>query len=285
MALLPAYFRNWMPDPKAPADAQGVAMVLYKEPLGKQYSPTGIAQAALSYYDRWLVDKDPKLKASDKAAFLTQINWLLANQTTDGRWLFHFKWGGMPVPWWSAMTEGLSMSALLRAYAMTGDPACVKAITLARTTFERDRDTNHGVAMPVVYKNKTYQVYQEYMRGYGAPNVLNGWIFSMIGLYETWIYLHDKAAQADIFGPDRGFAALKVMLPYYDTGNWSRYYITSPGSLQHGVFETVTYHSLVIGQLRYVAQITGDSFFTKWANKFQKYYDTCKAAGQCPPPH
>jgi heparosan-N-sulfate-glucuronate 5-epimerase len=280
---MPAYFRNWKPDNSALKDANGVVIKKYPAPLGRQYTPTEIAQAALEYYDRWLVDKDPKLAASDKAAFLAQINWLLANQLNDGRWLFTFKWGHMKPPWWSAMTEGVAMSALLRAYSITGDPNCLTAITKARTTFERDLVSGNGVGMPVPVGSKTYVVYQEYPRGYGEPNVLNGWIFSMVGLYETATYLHDQVAMADLTGPDRGFAALKAMLPYYDAGNWSRYYITTPGTVQHGAIDTMVYHKLVIGQLKYLTQITGDPFFATWAAKFQGYLDVCTKAAACPP--
>ncbi len=280
---MPAYFRNWMPDDSAFKDANGVVLKRYAAPLGKQYTPTQIAQAALEYYDRWLIDKDPKLAASDKAAFLIQIDWLLKNQLRDGRWLFNFKWGHMKPPWWSAMTEGVAMSALLRAYSITGDPYCLSAITKARTTFERDRDHDHGVATPVPVGSKTYIVYEEYLGSYGAPNVLNGWIFSMVGLYEAATYLHDDVAMADLTAPDRGFAALKVLLPYYDAGTWTHYYITTPGTLQRGRLQTVLYHKLVIGQLMYLTKITGDPFFTKWATKFQGYLNACNAAGHCPP--
>jgi heparosan-N-sulfate-glucuronate 5-epimerase len=280
-----AYFRNWMPDDAAPKDARGVALTVYKNGLGKQYSPTGVAQAALQYYDRWLIDTDPVKTAADKAAFQTQVNWLLKTQLPDGRWLFNFKWGHMAAPWWSAMTEGLAMSVLLRAYWMTGNPACITAINQARSTFERGLGNAHGVVKLVVINSKTYQVYQEYQPAYQAPNVLNGWIFSMVGLYETGIYLHDVASMLAVTAPDRGWAALKALLPYYDTGSWSRYYVTAPGTLQHGVWSTNTYHSLVIGQLRYVASITHDPFFTTWADKFQGYGTTCKAKGKCPPPH
>jgi heparosan-N-sulfate-glucuronate 5-epimerase len=282
---MPAYFRNWMPHSSAPKDANGVVLQTYKAPLGRQYSPTGISQAALGYYDRWLVDTDPKLKASDKAAFLVQISWLLANQTSDGRWLFTFKWGHMPAPWWSAMTDGLAMSALLRAYSMTGNQACIDAVERARTVFERSQAKSQGVARSVAVGSKTYVVYQEYLRSYGAPNVLNGWIFSLVGLYETATYLHDSRASADVWGPDRGFAAVKALLPYYDTGTWTHYYITAPGTDQHGVWETVSYHDLVIGQLRYLATITGDAYFTRYADRFKGYLDACEAAKQCPPPH
>jgi heparosan-N-sulfate-glucuronate 5-epimerase len=279
--LLPAYFRNWQPNPGVLKDAQGVVLDDYGGTIGKQYQPTAIAEAALAYYDRWLVDADPTLKDSDRVAFLIQIEWLIKNQTADGRWLFHFTWGKQRVPWWSAMTEGLAMSALLRSFALTRDPVALAALTRARTTFERD--LNHGgVAAQVILGRTTYVVYQEYLPGY-VSNVLNGWIFSMDGLYEAATYLHDPAAAADLWAPRRGFAALKALLPYYDTGDWSRYDLRSPGRSATGDLARVSYHSLVIGQLEYVASITGDSFFSKYAARFAADLAACQAARKCPP--
>jgi D-glucuronyl C5-epimerase C-terminus len=279
--LLPAYFRNWQPNPAALTDAQGVVIDDYGGTIGTQYQPTAIAEAALAYYDRWLVDSDPTVKASDRSAFLIQVHWLISNQTPDGRWLFHFKWGKQQVPWWSAMTEGLAMSALLRSFALTRDPACFAALTRARTTFERDLNHN-GVAAQVILGRTTYVVYQEYLPGY-VSNVLNGWVFSMVGLYEAATYLHDPAASADLWGPRRGIAALKALLPYYDTGDWSRYDLRNPGTTATGDLASVTYHTLVIGQLGYIAGISGDSYFSTYAARFAADLTACQAARKCPP--
>jgi hypothetical protein len=260
-----------MPNDAAPKDAKGVVMKDYGERGGRQYNPTSVAQAALAYYDRWLVDSDHDRAESDRTAFLTQADWLISHQAPDGRWLYSFRWGNQPVPWWSAMTEGVAMSALLRAYSMTGDPACLSAVSRARTTFERDLD-HGGVAAPVVVGATTYLVYQEYLKGY-EPNVLNGWIFSLVGLYEAAAYLQDPEASLDLLGPDRGTAALKALLPYYDTGTWSRYYMTNPGRSVRGSLDTVAYHVLVIGQLKYMTTISGDLFFADYADLFQAYMD------------
>lgn len=283
MSQIGAYFRNWMPNPKSKTDASGVVVYDYGGKIGVQYTPTAVAEAALCDYDRWLVDRDTKLKNSDWAAFMTQIHWLLANQLPDGRWLFHFQWGRTPVPWWSAMTDGLAISAFVRAYALTGDPAELTAITRARTTYERDQKTDNGTASPVKIGSKTYYVYEEYPPGYSVGNVLNGWMFSLVGLYEDETYLHDKTASTLLRGPDRGLAAVKALLPYYDTGNWTRY-STQPVSPRIGTRDSLGYHTLVIGQLWYMAKISGDTFFSKWARKWQGYLDKCHAAGHCPPP-
>ena len=266
--LLPAYFLAWKPG-YSPKDAHGVVLMDYGADHGVQYQPTTIASAAIGYYNRWLTDTDPAQTAADKAAFLTQTDWLIAHQTNDGRWLFTFSWGSQPVPWWSAMTEGVGMSALLRAYAMTGDPAARVAVELARTTFDRDLD-HLGVGAQVSLGDTSYVVYQEYLRGY-EENVLNGWIFSLVGLYEASIYLQDPRAAQALWDPDRGIAAVRALLPYYDTGSWSRYDMVNPGPAVRGSLDTSAYHSLVISQLRYLGAITGDPFFTGYAERFQSY--------------
>ena len=284
MSQIGAYFRNWMPNPKSKTDASGVVMYDYGGKIGIQYTPTAIAEAALCDYDRWLVDKDNTLKNSDWAAFMTQIRWLLANQLPDGRWLFHFQWGKTPVPWWSGLTDGLAISALVRAYALTGDPAQLTAITQARTTYERDQKTENGITSPVKVGSKTYYVYEEYPPGYSVGNVLNGWIFALVGLYEDETYLHDKAATTLLRGPNRGLAALKALLPYYDTGNWSRYAM-QPVTPRIGTRASRGYHNLVIGQLWFVAKISGDRYFSQVARRWQGYLDKCTAARHCPPPY
>jgi hypothetical protein len=268
--LLPAYFLDWQPSSAlALKDAKGVVMHDYGGSIGKQYQPTTIAQGALAYYDRWLVDSDPTRAEADWTAFQAQTNWLISHQTADGRWLFNFKWGYQQVPWWSAMTEGVAMSALLRDYSVTADPACLTAITRARTTFERDLNHN-GVGAEVAVGSTTYVVYQEYLKGYES-NVLNGWMFSLAGLYEIATYLPGQEAAVDLWAPDRGIPALKALLPYYDTGSWSRYDMTNPGKSARGDLDTVAYHNLVISQLRYMATISGDPFFSNYADRFQAY--------------
>jgi hypothetical protein len=280
--LLPAYFEVWEPSSAtALKDDGGVVLKDYGGSLGRQYQPTTIAQAAIAYYDHWLTDTDPAEAAADKAVFLTQTDWLIAHQTPDGRWLFNFHWGNQVVPWWSAMTEGLGMSALLRAYALTGNPAARTAIERARSTFERDLE-HQGVEATVSFGSHDYVVYQEYLKGYEA-NVLNGWIFALAGLYEASTYLSDPQAAHDLWDPDRGIAAVRALLPSYDTGDWSRYDMVNPGPLAHGDLDSNDYHSLVISQLRYLGTITGDTFFSDYAKRFETYASACGAHGGCPP--
>jgi hypothetical protein len=105
----------------------------------------------------------------------------------------------------------------------------------------------------------------------------------LVGLYETAIYLPDSQAALDLWGADRGIAALKALLPYYDTGVWSRYDMTNPGKSARGDLDTIPYHDLITRQLKYIAMISGDPFFASYADRFHAEEVTCLANGGCPP--
>jgi hypothetical protein len=108
-------------------------------------------------------------------------------------------------------------------------------------------------------------------------------MFAMAGLYEASRYLHDSRAQAALDRADRGVAALKALLPDYDTGSWSTYNLKRvTGSVTSGWRAKRNYHELHIRQLRWYAKITGDPVFKKYADKFQAYLDACLAADACP---
>jgi hypothetical protein len=266
LQLMPAYFNNWMPNGALLKDKDGVVLVKYAS--GLQYNPVTIAQAAIRYYDRWLIDATDDLKAADRTAMLAQINWLVTKQTSDGRWYYYFHWGSQRIPWWSGMAEGVAISALLRAYSMTGDASYLPVIARARATFERS-EPRGGVQTVLTYK-RSYVIYQEYLGG-SSQNVLNGWMFALVGLYEDAVYLGDPMAAFDVMAADRGIAAVRGLLPLYDSGGWSYYNLNS--ATVRGAWASWTYHNTHIAQLRFLASVTGDHTLAWYAARFQYYVD------------
>jgi heparosan-N-sulfate-glucuronate 5-epimerase len=245
-------------------------MVDYGSSVGLQHNPVTISQAAIAYFDCWRSAAGTAEQAdADRVSFFAQANWLLANQQPDGRWFYTFKWGGQPLPWWSAMAEGQGMSALLRAYSVTGDGAYLAALARARSTFDRTI-ADLGVGRLVTVSGKHLSVYQEYLPGY-VDNVLNGWISALGGLYECAIYLGDPIALHDLAAADRGLSALRALLPYYDTGSWSFYGLNTLVGQNRGPRASSAYHNLVIRQLRWLYSITGDPVMKKYADRFQSY--------------
>jgi D-glucuronyl C5-epimerase C-terminus len=265
---VPAYFEKQSSFASAVTDANGVVMASYPSPLGLQYNPVRIAQCAIWHFYRWHSGTDTPVQVeADRTAFWIQVDWLVSNQMPDGRWLYTFQWGKMTRPWWSAMAEGLGMSVMLRAYSVSGDAAYLRVLDLARSTFDRSIAAN-GVASSVTVSGRQMTVYQEYLPGYD-DNVLNGWIFSIAGLYECAIYLGDPICLHDVTAADRGLAAVRALLPYYDIGTWSLYSLNTLTGPNRGPTASDGYQTLHIKQLRFLYSITGDPLMKEYAEKFQ----------------
>ena len=270
-----------MPNRSLAKDAKGVVLASYGGTLGNQYNPVTISQAAITYYYAAVQGTESKsAKQADRAALFVQADWLVAHQDPGGRWLYRFPFGGQPVPWASAMAQGLGISALIRAHAIRADPRYMRAIRKARATFDRDWSRD-GVGSWQKVGTKKYLVYEEYMAPY-SRHTLNGWMFAMAGLYEAWTYLGDQKAKSALDRADRGYAALRALLPYYDTGSWSTYNLERMDAKVNGWRAKRHYHELHIRQLRWFAKITNDAFFESYANRFLGYSTACLAKGTCP---
>jgi hypothetical protein len=273
-ASMPAYFDRFEP-PSDPDDfdRNGVLWVWYPPPDYLSYNPVAISQAAIAFFDRWHSAKETPAQAEqDRKSFFNQVNWLMANQQPDGLWLFRFRWGFMQPPWWSAMAQGQAISALLRAYWVTGADAYLFASRKALATFDRPT-SQRGVTSLVTVESRRLSVYQEYLPGLYHDNVLNGWIFALAGLYEYAIYTGDPMALYDLVAADRGLPAVRYLLPWYDTGKWSYYALDSFTASTRGPKASQGYHALHISQLRWLHSITGDPLMRAYADRFQWYWD------------
>jgi hypothetical protein len=267
---MPVYFDEFDASDSTARDSDGVVQIQYDPPIGLQYNPVAISQAALAYFDRWHSGKDTPAQAdADRTSFFAQVRWLVANQEPDGRWFYHFKWGTQQLPWWSAMAEGQAMSVLLRAYSITGDGTYLASLQKARSTFDRSI-ADLGVSSSVTVRGRQLTVYQEYLPGY-EDNVLNGWVFALAGLYECATYTGDPIALYDLVAADRGLPALRALLPYYDSGSWTYYSLDTLGGSNRGPKASAAYHALHILQLRFLYSITADPLMREYADRFESY--------------
>jgi heparosan-N-sulfate-glucuronate 5-epimerase len=273
-ASLPAYFEPFSPPADtAHFDSNGVLLIWYEAPDYLSYNPVAISQAAIAYFDRWhSAGETPAQAEQDRKSFFNQVNWLMANQQSDGIWLFRFQWGQMKKPWWSAMAQGQALSVLLRAYWVSGDDAYLGAARKALSTFDR-LTSDRGATSLVTVQGRQLRVCQEYLPGMYHDNVLNGWIFALAGLYEYAIYTGDPEALYQLVAADRGLPAVRYLLPWYDTGKWSYYAIDSFTAIPRGPNAHVTYHALHIRQLRWLYSLTGDAVMSAYADRFQLYWD------------
>lgn len=227
-------------------DEGGVAVRNYRV-QGRQYNPVFIAWWALVNLERHLKHSDPQGLNN----FHIQVRWLMDNAVSrpDGAvvWPYEFDWQEgrchLRSPWISAMSQGLAVSALVRAHRLTRNPAFLSLCERAVKVFEI-KVVDGGV--------RTYEgphvLYEEYP-GYPLARVLDGFLFSLLGLYDLAVELQSLRIR-QLF--DEGVDGLKVKLADWNyRSKWSWY-----GT--HGYLCPPHYHRLNGTLLHILACLTGD---------------------------
>ncbi|MEJ7892520.1 MAG: D-glucuronyl C5-epimerase family protein [Solirubrobacteraceae bacterium] len=130
-------------------------------------------------------------------------------------WEYYYDFGGGAPPWVSSLSQGTGLQSLARAATKAGVAADVLP-ELAKGVKVFQRRTPAGVRVPVAGPGDHYAQYSF------APDlrILNGFIQSLVGLYDFATLAADDTARA-LFeaGDDRA----AVEIPTYDTGAWSLY--------------------------------------------------------------
>ena len=241
-------------------DDIGIPLVNYSEPIGLQYNPLTIAQYALALYQKYYDESNEDFKD----LFMIQANWLVNNinqKNGYGVWEYYFDWEtyGMKAPFCSAMAQGLGVSVLIRAYNLSRDVFFLNLMDLAVNAFEVEM--NDGGLRYTEYDGSIW--FEEYA-DIDAENskVLNGFIFSLFGLYEA-IPFNSKAET--FFW--QGIKTLTTNLHRYDAKNKSYYDLK-------GNTASLNYHKLLIEQLKILYELTSNQIFAEYQELFDSYVDS-----------
>jgi heparosan-N-sulfate-glucuronate 5-epimerase len=154
----------------------------------------------------------------------------------------------LKAPWYSGMTQGVAISFLLRYYALTQD---ARALTLAK-------QLAHFMLQPVdsggtIGKTLEGEPWiEEYPGSLRSPQVLNGFINGLIGLYEYCEFFPEDTLARKIH--DACYASLRVSLPLYDSAIWTNYD-------RRGQPCTYQYIRYEIAQLEHLLEIYGERQF------------------------
>lgn len=210
--------------------------------------PIAIFQYGLGAYDLYLMGKEEKyLKI-----FSNTIKWTINNQLNNGGWEA-FKYESPENPF-SSMAQGEGASLLIRGYKQFGDQqyleAAKKAIYFMVKKIEESGTTQY-------YNNEIYL--KEFAN---EPVVLNGWIFSIFGLYDYLLVNKEEQKIKEIYN-----ATIKTLikeLNQFDLKYWSKYDIKNKVA-------SPFYHHLHIQLLRVLNDLTGEEIFEKFAKKFEFY--------------
>jgi len=171
------------------------------------------------------------------------------------------------------MGQGHAISVLARAYYHSGEAKYLQAAIRSLRPF-RLSSVKGGVAAFFLGK---YIWYEEYPT---TPSsfILNGFIYSLIGLYDLKSIATGKDAEEASRLFNQGMTSLKNMLTLYDTGSGTTY------DLRHFTLKTAPnlarwdYHSTHVNQLLLLNSIDSDPIFITTAERWIGYMNGKRAA-------
>ena len=257
-------------------DKKGIYTIYKKkEPHKKVYNPLSIAQYALSNYNLYT-------KTGDRHAlieFKKYAKKLLQSFKQDklGVWRYEFAYSGPGINcnkgWASSIMQGMGISTLVRYYPFTKGEE-------RRMTAKSIQDAVKSYTVPIEkggilrIDKQGYTWYEEYACE-KTITVLNGFLYSLIGLLELHRFTGDKNA-LQLF--NRGLFSLKDNIRKFELHlplmKWTKY----ADSIQ--IFSWENYHQVHIDQMKYLYDLTGDKFFyvhwKKWLSWKLKYTKTLR---------
>lgn len=230
------------------------------------YNPVGVANHGLFLYNDLIKNTNSlALGVDKKAAFDKQVDWLIRNKTDKKNMSFWYHnypavEHGCKPPWRSALTQGLALSLLLRAYYLTGDEGLSKLTQ--RVANSMKAPISEG---GFLYEDENGNYwYQEYMGNCGY--VLNGFIFAMWGIYDYYLYSNDEECKA-IF--DRCIGTLRRNLKRYDWkmgfAKWTVYDLKDRNPV------TLEYQKMHVSLLKDLYTITREQFLLDYAKFWESY--------------
>ena len=231
---------------------------LFKGYDGKYHlHPLELAQYALACWLAWRKTEDEVWL--EKA--LLHCDWLVEHQEVDGAWRTTHKnpiYSDLPTPWSSALTQGLGISSLLRAYYYTKNKSYLNSADKACDFLEKSVEEG-GIKRKFEKNSINGFIYEEYPRK-ELNGVLNGYISVLLAIYELNNITDNYKKMFT-----ENMNNLKEIMPLYDSGYWS--YYSLDGNLSSGF-----YHKYLITQLLVLKEM--DHFFEQYVFKFTTYKNT-----------
>lgn len=233
---------------KVTRDNPDILVPKYHVDTGEEiYFSIGIFQYGLAAYDLYLQTKEETYRKK----LIACADWAYDNQQIDGSWVT-FSYENPEHPY-SSMAQGEGISMLIRAHIISGDERYMLAI----------RKAKDFMLKPISEGGTTdYQGDDVYLyECTHNPLILNGWIFSLWGLYDYSKYIEDDRIKVVL---NSTLKSLKKKLPEFDIKYWSKY---EDGKRICSPF----YHRLHIAQLRVMYDLFGEEIYKEYADKWETY--------------
>ncbi len=248
-------------------DSLGIPIVDYGDldgvRIGPQRNPVSICQQAFYYFDR-LTESD----GDYRRRALNCADWLVDSaEIRDYGAVLPYRFAypryRLPGYWLSAMAQAQALQVMVLAHRTTGDDSYLRQVVNLLGIFFVDVDSG-GVTHKSL-DGSTGWWYEEYAAPDGRdPRVLNGMLYTLLGLYELYEYTHDSTAQFLFL---RGYKSLTDFVHRYDRNGHSYYDVL--GNPVGG-----DYHQIHIELLDSLYRITGDSTLRVFRDRWREYAES-----------
>jgi len=244
-------------------DNDGIPLIKYNAPLGTKRNYLFVVIWGLFCLQEFLKKKNESYL---NQAYM-QAEWLLKNVSYEDKrgyfWTVEFPWveGGNLIkpPWVSAMGQGMALSFLTRACKLKRYDLPYQLFDNALKVFEIDIE-NGGVR----YENNGSVFFEEYCC-IPPVHVLDGFLVSLLGLYDTYKNTNSEKAKLLFF---EGVHSLEREICLWNFKNtWSWYY---PGKK----LSDRMYNKLNASLLSELYRITNIEIFDRMANYWSPYTKT-----------
>lgn len=176
--------------------------------------------------------------------------------------------------WYSAMGQGHGMSLLARAYHHSGgDKKYLLTALKSLRPFQKSSKTGGVLAM---YLDRI-PWYEEYPTN--PPTlVLNGFIYSLIGLYDLMSILPRELSTEVQRLYNQGMDSLKTLLLAYDTGSGSTYDLRHHATGKAPLLARWDYHAIHVNQLLLLSTIDKSEIISSTAKRWHSYMTGVRAS-------
>jgi hypothetical protein len=244
------YYIDELPDDiskNSPHRIEG-GVILTKIPYTQEYKPhaTSIASHVIRNLENEILDE----AGLSESLWKPSADWLLDNMDKNGRIWHDFKlpFYDFTSPWVGGLAQGLTISALVRAYDVGGDYGKKEYLEGAKKAFN---------GLKYCLKDGWVEEYP------GVPTILNGNIYALFGLYD--LRSHFSAVEPVI---ETSLKTLISNIQKFDIGYWSSYDLKTPA--------TKFYHKIHIKQLNALSDLSKYHEFSIVADTFRDYMKSYK---------
>ena len=216
------------------------------------YFPISIFQYALGLWDLYIEKGDKEYRKH----FLKICEWISAKQEVSGAWNCVEPIGYKKIKY-SSMGQGEGVSVLLRAFKLTGESKWLDSAKAAVNFM--CTDINAGGTLSL---ENDCVIFEEYAHlESDKKSVLNGWIFSLFGLYD-YLKIVDDERVHKIY--NQSLNTLAKNLKCYDRKYWSNYDMS-------GRIASPAYHDLHICLLTTLSDLTDNRIYLEQAEIWKVY--------------